>query len=357
MKRVGIIGYGWVAGANHKMSYAIAEDVRIAAVCDLKPERLQVAKEEYGLTDDCLFTDYKALIDSGKVDMVDICTPNNLHCPIAKYALNAGLPVSIEKPVGMNAKEVAEVQALAKEKNLPVFICLTWRHMPTTRFFKDVVDSGIIGKVYHCYIKCIKESGLWDGRRLEWRFDAEQAGSGVLGDLGSHMFDFLNWMNEEIVGLSANSAIFVKERQKVDSDEIAPVTTDDSTSIIANLKSGATANIELSRCAKGLEQLVEFVIFGEKGSITFSNEVGEGLELNITGDEKGRHRVPTPEEYGKQGSIFQSQSFLNMTDGKTDRYTSTLDGGLKAQYIIDAAMRSAKEGRYVTIEEIKNEIQ
>ena len=358
-KRIGIIGYGWVASYNHKKSYEKANDAQIVAVCDVRPEALQKAKEDYGLSDDALFTDYKKLIDSGLCDMVDICTPNSLHCEQAKYALNAGLPVSIEKPVGVNSHEVEEVRALAEEKGLPVFICFTWRHMPTTRFLKDTIDSGAVGKVYHCYIKCIKESGLWEGRRLEWRFRKDLAGTGVLCDLGSHMIDFLNWMNEDIVGLSANMGIFIKERQKLDSDEWAPVTTDDYANILGDLKSGATVNIELSRCAKTESQLVEFIIYGEKGYIRYCNYVGEGLEICYGDKEtiaKGKQRVETPEKYGETKAIYQSQSFIDLTDGKKDLFTSTIDDGLRAQLVIDAAIKSAAEKRYVTIEEIKKDV-
>lgn len=357
--RIGIIGYGGVAGSNHRASYKLAKEAQIVAVCDVNPKALEKAKADFQLSDECLFDDYKALIDSGKCDMVDICTPNSLHCEQAKYALNAGLAVSIEKPVGINSKEVDEVRALAEEKGLPVFICFTWRHLPTTRFLKDTIDSGAIGKVYHCYIKCIKESGLWEGRRLEWRFQKEYGGTGVLCDLGSHMIDFLNWMNEDIVGLSANTGIFIKERQKLDSDEWAPVTTDDYANIIADLKSGATANIELSRCAKTEDQLVEFVIYGEKGYICFSNRVGEGLEICYGDKEtlaKGRQRVATPKQYGTPGEIYQSQSFVDLANGKRDVFTSTIDDGLKAQMVIDAAVKSHTEKRYVTMQEIQNSL-
>lgn len=358
--KVGIIGYGWVADASHRRSYGNAPDAQIVAVCDVCPEALAKAKQNLGLSDDRLFTDYKDLINSGLCDMVDICTPNAYHCEQAKYALNAGLAVSIEKPVGINSKEVNEVRLLAKEKNLPVFICFTWRHWPTTRFFKDTIDSGAIGKVYHCYIKCIKDSGLWEGRKLEWRFQKELAGSGVLCDLGSHMIDFLSWMNEDIIGLSANMGTFIKERQMLNSDEYAPVTTDDYANILADLKNGATANIELSRCAKTEGQLVEFVIYGEKGYICYSNRVDEGIEI-CYGDKEtiaqGKKTVATPEKYGKIGcGSYQSQSFLDMANGKTNTFTSTIDDGLKAQMVIDAAIKSASEKRYVTIEEIKNSL-
>ena len=73
-RKVGIIGYGWVAGANHKNSYAQAKDVEIVAVGDVNKAALERAKRDYNLPDEALFDDYKKLIDSGLCDMVDICT-------------------------------------------------------------------------------------------------------------------------------------------------------------------------------------------------------------------------------------------------------------------------------------------
>jgi predicted dehydrogenase len=162
-------------------------------------------------------------------------------------------------------------------------------------------------------------------------------------------------MNEDIVGLTANTGIFINERQKLDSDEWAPVTTDDYANILADLKSGATANIELSRCAKTEEQLVEFIIYGEKGYIRFCNYVGEGLEICYGSKEeiaKGKQRVATPEKYGATWSLYQSQSFIDYANGKKDNFTSTIDDGLRAQMVIDAVIKSSEEKRYVTIDEI-----
>jgi predicted dehydrogenase len=170
----------------------------------------------------------------------------------------------------------------------------------------------------------------------------------------------LGWMNEKIVGLSANRGTFIKERQRLDSDEWAPVTTDDYANILADLSSGATANIELSRCAKTEDQLVEFIIYGEKGYIRFCNYVGEGLEICYGDKEtiaKGKVRVATPEKYGTPGEIYQSQSFIDMANGKTDNFTSTIDDGLEAQLVIDAVIRADREKRYVTVEEIRRELK
>ena len=73
-KKIGIIGYGWVARANHRNSYRLAKDAEIVAVCDISPKALERAGEDFGLTNDCLFTDYRQLIDSGKCDVKVIRT-------------------------------------------------------------------------------------------------------------------------------------------------------------------------------------------------------------------------------------------------------------------------------------------
>ena len=108
--KLGIVGLGRIGMhmANREISN-FPELYEIVAVCDVNPAALERAKNDFNLSDDCLFTDYKKLIDSGLCEMVDICTPNAYHCEQAKYALNAGLPVSIEKPVGINSKVAARL--------------------------------------------------------------------------------------------------------------------------------------------------------------------------------------------------------------------------------------------------------
>ncbi len=351
-KRIGIIGFGWIACDVHYPNYlTIQDECEITAVCDIAPQAIQNAKDKTGLDDSRIFTDYKELIDSGLCDAVDICTPNYLHCQIAKYALNAGLGVSIEKPVGMNAQEVKEVQDLANEKNLPVFICFTWRHKATLRFLKDLVDAGTVGEIHHVFIRCIKDSALWKGRKLEWRFQKEMAGTGVLCDLGSHMLDLLNWMGTDVQGLSANYGAFVKQRQKIDSEEWGEVTTDDWTNMIIDLKNGSSANVILSRGCATCSDLTEVEIYGKDGYLKYSGSASDRITVRTTSGINEERMLP--ESYGDHRALHQCKSFIDLLNGKTDKYTTTLQDGLNAQYIIDAAEISGREHRYVQIEEIK----
>ena len=354
-KRIGIIGFGWIARDVHFPHYQrIADECEITAVCDIDPKAIQNAKEKTGLGDDRMFTDYKALIDSGLCDAVDICTPNYLHCEIAIYALNAGLPVSIEKPVGLCAEQAKEVRALSEQKGLPVFVCFTWRHRPALRYLKDLLAAGEIGELHHVYIKCIKDSGLWPGRRLEWRFQKEKCGTGVLCDLGSHMLDLLNWLGTDVQGLTASRGIFVKERQREDSDEWAEVTTDDWANIILDLKNGANAVVTLSRGCATCGGLTEVEVYGRNGYLKFTEADINNIAVHVVGKENEQREIP--ESYGDPQYMMQCVSFVNLLNGKTDEYTSTIRDGMKSQVILDAAEIAADEQRYVTIKEVADKL-
>lgn len=354
-KRIGIVGFGWIARDVHFPNYqTIADKCEITAVCDIDPKARENAKTKIGLADECIFTDYKEMIDSGLCDAIDICTPNYLHCPIAKYALNAGLPVSMEKPAGINVQEVKEVEELAKEKGLPVFICFTWRHRPTLRYLKDLVSEGTLGEIHHVYIKCIKDSGLWPGRRLEWRFKKEEAGTGVLCDLGSHMIDLLNWLGSDVQGVVANYGTFVKERQLIDSEAWGPVTTDDWANLVIDLKNGSSATINLSRGCATCSGLTVVEVYGRNGYMCFNEDDGGNVTVHIAGEK--RQVLPVPAKYNPP-QMRQCESFVNLLNGITDEYTSTIKDGIRAQLVLDAAELAGRDHRYVAIQEIEDAIR
>ena len=139
---------------------------------------------------------------------------------------------------------------------------------------KYLVDSGEIGKLYHIYFKNIKDSGLWEGRRLEWRFQKERAGSGVLCDLGSHLFDLVRFFGEEFESVFCDMGTVVKRRQKIDSDEWGDVTTDDWSNVICRLKSGINATVTLSKMRDERKRYHRTLSYREKGSLKFVYENG-----------------------------------------------------------------------------------
>jgi chaperonin GroEL (HSP60 family) len=100
-------------------------------------------------------------------------------------------------------------------------------------------------------------------------------------------------------------------------------------------------------------------MLGTCGKITVSKDNTTIVDGNGDKDAiaQGKQRIATPEKYGTPGDIYQSQSFIDMANGKTDNFTSTIDDGLEAQLVIDAVIKADKERRYVTIEEVRKELK
>lgn len=350
--RIGLIGVGGVMNWGHIPGYLECEDCEITAICDIKPAALEKTGDRLHIPAEHRYADYRDLLKSGVIDAVDIATSNDAHVEIAMAALDAGFPVSVEKPIGMNFAESLALEKKSKETGLPVFICFSWRYRNFPRYMKFLIDEGEIGDLYHIYITCIKDSGLWKGRRLEWRFQEERASSGVLCDLGSHMFDMIRFFGEEFENVYCDRGTFIKRRQLEDSEEWGDVTTDDWSNVICHLKSGVSADVRLSRTITTEKDYIEFYVIGTKGALRFIYDKGNQKLLRCTGDDIAANKfveLTVPEEYQVGG---QSRSYVDLLQGKPDKYAATISEGLYSQAAVDAAKLSSQLGRAVTIKEL-----
>lgn len=354
-KRIGIIGFGKICNGSHLKGYEKCTDIaEIVAVCDNNPEKLKAAKEKLNLSDEQLFLDYHDLINSGLVDAVDICTPNNVHCEIATAAVEAGLDYSIEKPVGMDFAEANELFKKTEAAGVKSFVCFSYRYMGHFRYMRHVLKTMPFGRVRHIYMTYIHAGGLIEGRRLEWRFNNDIAGSGVLGDLGVHLIDAVRFLGEEFDGVFAQTGIEVKERMAEDSDEIKPVTTDDWCNMNAMTKNDGSVSMRISRVATNVD-LVEFEVIGENGRMVYNVSVDDkgrtdGAQLKVSiGKGSGFETIEIPEEF----NVVQSREFVKMLNGEEDECVSHLDQGIESQKILEAAIQSAKSGRYIKLSEIE----
>lgn len=353
--RIGLIGVGGIMNGAHIPEYLWDENCEITAIADISESALERTGNRLNLPPERRFKSHRELLRSGLVDAVDIATPNDAHVPIALEALDSGFPVSVEKPIGINFRESLELERKSQETGLPVFVCFSWRYRALPRYMKYLVDSGEIGKLYHIYFKNIKDSGLWEGRRLEWRFQKERAGSGVLCDLGSHLFDLVRFFGEEFESVFCDMGTIVRRRQKIDSDEWGDVTTDDWSNVICRLKSGINATVTLSRCATNEKDTIELYLIGEKGSLKFIYENGRQKLLKCVGEDRIDNtfrEVSVPEDF-KAGS--QSSAYIRLLGGIKDSYTAVISDGIKSQAAVDAAIKSYETGRRVSIDELYRE--
>lgn len=348
--RVGLIGVGGIMNGAHIPGYLACNDCQITAICDIDPNKLAAVGKKLDLPEEARFLKHTDLMDSGLVDIVDIATPDAVHCPIAEDAVARNIPISVEKPMGMNYHEVKTVCDHAKAKNLPGHVCFSWHYRPYVRLMREQIVNGKLGKLYHLYIRCIKDSGLWEGRRLEWRFDGKQSASGVMGDLCSHMFDIARFVGKEFVSVSADAGIFVKERRELHSEKLVPVTTWDWCNVLAKMEDDLNATFQISRTTKYIGDWIQVEAYGELGRLTYAYIDGrQTLEMQT---EKGEVVFLTPDA---SYNANQSEAYLNIINNKTDGLEATLDNACKCQAALDAAFRSVEEGRWVTIEEVEKE--
>ncbi len=349
--RIGIIGVGGIAQNAHLPPLNASPDVEIVAVCDINPDTLKKVGDQYNIPEDHRFLDYHDLANCPDVDAVEVCTPNNMHIPCALAAAKAGKPVNVEKPLALSCEEAQPLVDLMDEKQLVSMMCFSYRFFPAVQYAKHLMEQGLLGDVVSVSVEYLKDSAFWEGRRLDWRFVKEIGGTGVLGDLGAHLVDMARYLVGDFKEVSADYGTVVKQRQKLDSDEYAPVTTDDYCHFLAKLGEDGSvfANFVISRCCLGHRNSIRFDIYGTKGTISVDLNHPKVLSLcvgEIDLECKNLRTVEVPAKYAS----MQEQTFVDAVLGRPTPYRPDLHEGLAVQKILDALQRSCEEKRWISID-------
>ncbi len=234
--------------------------------------------------------DWKKTIKDPDVDLVDVCTPNNMHAPIAIAALEAGKHVACEKPIAATlevARQMRDAAAKAKRKGAKTFVWFSYRGCPALALARQICLSGKLGRIYHVRANYLQG---WAGpdTPLVWRFDRTVAGSGAHGDLGAHIIDAARFITgEEVTEVcGAIEETFIKQRVIPEADtgnikggkvgkgkqKMGKVTVDDATLFLARMSGGGIASFEATRFAIGNQNANRIEINGEKGSVRWDFE-------------------------------------------------------------------------------------
>lgn len=179
--RIGIIGLG--IGFGHARRYNAFRGCDLVAVCDVDEGKLQRAERELGVRS--LYTDYRRMLDDGRLDGVVVALPNDLHMPVAVDALQAGLHVLVEKPMARTPEECDRMIEAARRSGKVLMVGLNNRFRPDVKAVKKAIDRGEIGEVYHAQTAWLRRDGIPGG----WFRDVRRSGGGPLIDLGVHMLD------------------------------------------------------------------------------------------------------------------------------------------------------------------------
>jgi predicted dehydrogenase len=267
--RVGLVGTSWWAEAMYLPALADHPIGRITAVCGRDLDRARAVADQWSIA--AAYNDWTAMLDSGDVDAVIVASPNETHFEITMAALARGLPVLCEKPLGMNVAEAHKMADAAHQLGAVTMVPFTYRFMPTNQFVKQLITDGYVGRPYHLSMRYF--AGYARDGAYAWRFDEAKAGSGILGDLGSHWLDMARWFLGEITAVSAHRDRFVPRGPRPDTTTY--IQAEDSAVILARFESGASATLQVSAvCWEGTPfgQIHELDLHGSGGTLHAVND-------------------------------------------------------------------------------------
>ena len=377
--RVGMIGYGFM-GRAHSNAYKRLNDFFphlkhrpvLQAVAARNAEKAQAFADVWGYGR--VETDWKKVVNSPDIDLVDICSPNDTHLEIALAAAKAGKMILCEKPLALTVKDAEKMAAAVEKAKVPNMVWFNYRRVPAIALARQVIDEGRIGRAFHYRATYLQDwtiaADVPQGGAGLWRLDAAVAGSGVTGDLLAHSIDTAMWLNGSITRVTAKTETFIKERKHAVTGKMQKVTIDDACMFLAEFANGSMGTFESTRYARGRKNFNTFEMNGADGSLYFDLEEpeylqyfeykqmqsGQKVESHLTGWRKihtTNSEHPYMKYYWVPGTcIGYEHTFLNaladFVEGVETRKPAQPDfrNALQTQRVCDAVLKSARTGRW-----------
>jgi predicted dehydrogenase len=235
------------------------------------------------------------------IDLIDICLPDSLHYQVAKAALLAGKHVYCEKPLADTAPQARELADIARQKGLITRVGHAFPRNPVHDLAKETIDNGEIGEI--TMFKGCQHIDIYGDPLAPymWRADGELAPTGIVGDTGSHVFSFMEFLVGKVSALIADNYIIADKRPILDGlgygdatpdltgDETwGDITNPDGTNILCRFENGARGLIDFSRTATGRKFMQTYEIYGTKGSLAYTYDEVNRLRFYTNDDKQGR---------------------------------------------------------------------
>lgn len=297
---IGVIGMGWM-GQVHSRSYRAAGDrffdsgirPQLVICADDVAERAEEAQQRFDFAEST--TDWRAVIDHPAVQVVNIAAPNFLHQEMAVAAAAAGKHIFCEKPVGRSPQETAAIAAAARTAGVHTCVGFNYRWAPMVQYARQLLQAEKLGRITHYRGRFFSMYGSNPYGMLTWRFDAEKAGSGVLGDIMSHVIDMAHMLIGPIRRVTAHKHTFISERPLPvpgrgthfsvgqPGDPMGPVSNEDYVSALVEFANGAQGTFEVCRAIFGPKCEMAFEINGTAGALGWNFERLNELQLYLPG--------------------------------------------------------------------------
>jgi len=372
--RVGMIGYQFMGRAHSNAwrqaphFFPLKAGVELHTICGRNPANVEAARAQLGWQ--YAVSDWRQVVDSPEIDIVDINTPNDSHAEIAIAAARAGKHVLCEKPLALSVKQCEAMVAAVKQAKVVNMVCHNYRRIPAIAQAKRMIDDGAIGQIYHYNARYAQDRLVDKNAPIVWRMNKKISGSGALGDIHSHIIDLGRYLVGEFAEVSGLMHTFIKERPISGSSggKMGRVTVDDTSMFIGRFKNGALANLEATRFALGRKNYIRVEINGSLGSLFFDFEDMNRLKFfdntnpldrqgfrDILVTQRGEvhpyvgHWWPPGHIIGYEHTFVHTiVDFVNAcVDGKSVQ--PTFQDGLMNQRVLEAVEKSAGSRAWVKV--------
>jgi predicted dehydrogenase len=327
------------------------------------------------------YESFEAMLADPRVDVVHITSPNHLHFPQAAAALAAGKHVVCEKPLAMTSAETGELVRLAQASGLVHAVNFNIRFYPICRHLHQLVREGGLGDV-----RLVSGHYLQDWLLLDtdwnWRLEPELGGNlrGV-ADIGSHWMDLTSHIvGQRIVSVMADLKTFIPVRQQpvgpVETFSTKPsaattvrtITTEDCATILLRFENGAIGNLTISQISAGRKNTLEFEIDGSTSAAAWNSERPDDLWIGHRGrpneilprdpalfNAEGREAASLPAGHNEGfadtfKALYRAIYRAVAGDGPAEPDYPTFADGHESMLVCEAVARSAREGRWASVE-------
>jgi predicted dehydrogenase len=374
--RAAVVGSGFVGRAHIEALRRLA--IPIQGVLGSSPKRTEEQCRSLSIAR--AYKSMEELATDESVDVVHVCTPNNVHYQQAEAALRAGKHVMCEKPLAMNPRETAALVELARKAGKVGAVTYNVRYYPMCQEAHALVQSGAIGEpriVHGGYL----QDWLFYPTDWNWRLDPALGGEmRAVADIGTHWMDLVGWITgRKLVELCADLATVMPVRQRptgpvetfqktTGATEAVHMSTDDYASVLLHFERGLRGVLTVSQMSAGRKNRLWFEIDGSEGSLAFDQEqpnslwIGSRKEANrwlikdpslMSPEARGYAAYPAGHAEGYPDTFVQLfkdlYRYIAAGDLKAPRLFPTFETGDYEVRLCDVIARSASERRWVEV--------
>lgn len=353
--RVGVVGLGY-AGTTHVESFEGVPGVEVVALAGKEASRLAELGAAHGIPH--LFANWEDLVAHPGLDVVSIATPNVLHAPIARAALERGLHVFCEKPLALIADEARGMVEAAHENHRVLEVAFNHRRRADVQFAKRYLDETGIGRIYHVRASWKRRSGI--PGLTSWFTSKTMAGGGALIDLGPHVLDSVLYLLGEPrvttvsavthgeLGRAGYGAMNRREQMEGDSGLFE---VEDLASALFRLDDGSSIAFEISWAGHTVDdEDISIELLGVDGGIRIFVPRYRGEDtVRIYRDDAGEEVALAPDVRvpGGEHPLVIAEFVDVVRSGDWAGHHG--DFALHRTEVLDACYRSAAEGREVVL--------